>query len=118
MTTPAPFANLNDIVTAGQSTGLLPSQMATSAPDLTDLSYYVNRSLGGVGAEEVNSERGRNFLRTVQQYDPNASWQPVYGGEGNLTGYSLSFDGSKLPGQGGQSAYNTHGSGESPGASG
>lgn len=81
--------------------------------NLSDLTYFANRSQGGIGAEEVNSDRARAALLAAQQYDPGASFRPVYNGDGGLTGYTLDFDASKLPGTSGGSLGGTsgHGSG-------
>lgn len=81
---------------------------------LSDLTYFANRSQGGIGAEEVNSDRGRNALAAARKYDPGASWRQVYGSDGQSLGYTLDFDASKLPGASGQGSLggtSGHGSG-------
>lgn len=73
------------------------------AAPLADLSYYNNRSFGGVGADEVNSQRGQDMLTALRAYDPNATFTPVQlGGEGGsgATTYQLQYDPSLLPGSG------------------
>ena len=65
---------------------------------LTDFTYYVNRNMGGITPEEVNSQRAQAALSDVQKYDPNAYFRPTYGSEGNLIGYTLDYNASKLPG--------------------
>jgi hypothetical protein len=75
-----------------------PAPQQPAQPDLSDLTYFNNRSWGGVGEDEVNSARGKAFLDTLHKYDPNAKFSEVYGSEGNKIGYGLQFDASKLPG--------------------
>lgn len=77
------------------------NQATQQQPDLNDMTYYNNRSYGGIGEEEVNSTRGQNALAAVQKYDPNARYNPTYGGDGQLIGYQMQFDPSKLPGANG-----------------
>jgi hypothetical protein len=72
-----------------------------STPDLQDLTFFNNRSMGGVDEAEMNSERSQNMLTNLKKFDPNAQYVATYGGEGNLTGYTLNFDASKLPGPSG-----------------
>lgn len=74
--------------------------MNQASPDLNDLTYYNNRSYGGIDQSEVNSDRGQAMLHSLQQYDPNAKFNPTYGSDGNLMGYQLQYDPSKLPGVG------------------
>lgn len=86
--------------------------MAT--PSLSDLTYYANRSQGGVSQQDVDSARGQAALAAAQQYDPQASWRPVYGSDGQQLGYTLDFDASKLPsasGTGSLGGTSGHGSG-------
>ena len=68
---------------------------------LNDFTYYANRNLGGIGADEIDSDRARAMLAELQKYDPQANFRPVYGSEGNLTGYALDYNASKLPGMDG-----------------
>lgn len=63
---------------------------------LNDLSFYTNRSLGGVGAEEINSPQAQALLAELRKYDPAATFKPTQ--LGDQTGYTLSFDPSKVPG--------------------
>ena len=63
---------------------------------LEDFTYLVNRSLGGI--TDPNDPRVLAGLDAIRQYDPLANLRPVYGSEGNLTGYSVDYDASKLPG--------------------
>lgn len=69
-----------------------------STPDLNDLTYYNNRSYGGISPEEINSTRAQDMLTSLHQYDPNAMFNPTYTSDGNLLGYQLQYDPSKLPG--------------------
>jgi hypothetical protein len=80
---------------------------------LNDFTYYANRNLGGIGAEEIDSDRAQAMLAELQKYDPTASFRPTFGNEGSLTGYTLDFDASKLPGLDGGLLGGTsgHGSG-------
>lgn len=63
---------------------------------LNDLSFYTNRSLGGVGAEEINSPQAQAMLAALRQYDPNAYFRPTE--MGGQTGYTLDFNGNLIPG--------------------
>ena len=92
---------MNNAIQTAQTVAPQQSQQAPQpSNDLADLTYYNNRSWGGVSADEMNSERGQAFLNNLHKYDPNAKFSEVYGGEGNLMGYGLQFDASKLPGPG------------------
>lgn len=71
-----------------------------SSPDLNDLTYYNNRSYGGISQDEVDSSRGQALLNSLHQYDPNAQFAPTYTNDGSLLGYQLQYDPSKLPGVG------------------
>ena len=74
--------------------------------------YYNNRSLGGV--TDPNSDQAQAALRQVQQYDPTASYRPTFGSDGQLIGYTLDYDASKLPGVNGATSLggtSGHGSG-------
>ena len=82
---------------------------------LTDFTYYANRNIGGVGAEEIDSDRARTMLSELQKYDPNAYFRPTYGGEGNLIGYTLDYNASKLPGLDGGLLHSTATGGDSGG---
>jgi len=70
-------------------------------PDLNDFTYYNNRSYGGISPEEMNSTRAQSMLNNLHKYDSDAKFNPTYGSDGNLLGYQLQFDPSKLPGVGG-----------------
>lgn len=73
-------------------------------PSLADLTYYNNRSVGGVGQDEVDSDRGKAMLAALQKYDPNAAFVASdAGGEGGSgqVGYTLNFDPRLLPGASG-----------------
>lgn len=81
---------------------------------LSDFTYFNNRSLGGIGAEELNDPRTQQALAAIRQYDPNANFRPTYGSDGQLTGYTLDVDASKLPGVSGTGSLggtSGHGSG-------
>lgn len=85
------------------TTSTVPNSTATpSSPtnDLSDLTYYNNRSYGGVGQEEINSQRAQAMLSNLHKYDPNAAFNQTYGSDGQSLGYQLQFDPSKLPGTG------------------
>jgi hypothetical protein len=75
----------------------------TGAP-LEDFTFYARRSAGGVGPEEINTPRAQQFMRALHEYDPGATWRPVTSG-GQVRGYDLSFDASKLPAVGGGDAH-------------
>src|SRR5690242_11968414 len=80
--------------------------------DLSQFTYYNNRSLGGV--TDPNSADAQSALRAIQQYDPNANYRPTYGSDGQLIGYTLDVDASKLPGVSGSGSLggtSGHGSG-------
>jgi hypothetical protein len=72
-------------------------------PILPGWGYYLgaDSGQGQFAAENVNNEFGQNFLRQLQQYDPNAHFtrHETYGGEGGGGGetYSLDYDRTKLP---------------------
>lgn len=76
------------------------NQATQPKPDLNDLTYFNNRSYGGITQDEVNSNRGQAALAAAQKYDPNAAYNPTYGSDGQLLGYQFQFDPSKLPGAG------------------
>lgn len=80
-----------------QATG---QSQQSSTPDLNDFTWYNNRSYGGIGSEEVGTPRAQAMLTNLQKYDPNAKFNPTYTSDGNLMGYQLQFDPSKLPGAG------------------
>jgi len=68
---------------------------------LADLTYFNNRSVGGIGEDEVNSQRGQDMLTALRKYDPNAQFvAQQMGGEGGsgASGYTLNFDPRLLPG--------------------
>ena len=65
---------------------------------LNDLSFFAQRSLGGIGAEEVDTPRAQALLAELRKYDPAATFKPAQLGESGQTSYTLSFDGSKIPG--------------------
>lgn len=75
-------------------------QTQTGGPDLNDFTYFNNRSYGGIQQEEVDSARGQNALAAVRKYDPNAQYTAVHNSDGNLIGYQMQYDPSKLPGSG------------------
>jgi hypothetical protein len=77
---------------------------------LGNLSFYTNRSGGGIGAEEINTPDAQATLAALRQYDPSANFTPVYSGDGNLTGYKLDFNQSLVPGYD-PSAISTTGTG-------
>lgn len=82
-----------------------------SAP-LNDFTYYNNRSLGGIS--DPNDAQAQAALQSIRQYDPNANYRPTYGSDGQLLGYTLDVDASKLPGVNGAGslgATSGHGSG-------
>lgn len=70
-------------------------------PSLVDLTYFNNRSIGGIGADEMNSPRAQAMLASLQGYDKNAQFAPSYGSDGQLLGYTLNFDPRLLPGASG-----------------
>ena len=70
-------------------------------PALADLTYFNNRSIGGIGADEMNSPRAQAMLASLQGYDKNAQFAPSYGSDGQLLGYTLNFDPRLLPGASG-----------------
>lgn len=72
--------------------------MATTLGSLADMTYFNNRSMGGVGDDEVNSARAQQMLANLRQYDPNAAFAQTYGSDGQSLGYTLNFDPRKLPG--------------------
>jgi hypothetical protein len=72
--------------------------MAATLGNLADLTYFNNRSMGGIGDDEVNSARAQQMLANLRQYDPNAAFAQTYGGDGQSLGYTLNFDPRKLPG--------------------
>jgi len=80
-----------------------PARMSkmTNTPDLGDLTFFNNRSYGGIGADEVNSDRAKSLLNNIHKYDSDAKYTPSYSSDGNLMGYTLQFDPSKLPGTSG-----------------
>lgn len=80
---------------------------AYSGPDLSDLTYFNNRSMGGVEESEMNSPRAQAMLNNLKQIDPSAAFVPSYSGDGNLIGYTLNFNASKLPGVNGQGQLST-----------
>lgn len=85
-----------------------------SASPLADLTYFNNRSEGGISPDEVNSARGQALLAALRKYDPNAAFVNTgAGGESGADGYTLEFDASKLPGVSGQGTL-----GATPGMSG
>lgn len=84
-----------------------PQQQGYSGPDLSDLTYFNNRSMGGVEESEMNSERAQKMLGNLRQVDPSAAFMPSYSGDGNLIGYTLNFNASKLPGVNGQGQLST-----------
>lgn len=75
-------------------------QQQQSGPDLGDLSFFNNRSYGGVSEEEANGSRGQALLNNLRKYDPTAQFTPTQDSSGNMIGYQLQFDPSKLPGSG------------------
>lgn len=75
--------------------------MATTLGNLADLTYFNNRSMGGVGDDEVNSARAQQMLASLRQYDPNAAFVQSSGSDGQALGYTLNFDPRKLPGANG-----------------
>jgi hypothetical protein len=79
---------------------------------LNDFTFYNNRSLGGV--EYPNDPQAQANLQSLRQYDPNANYRPTYGSDGQLLGYTLDVDASKLPGTDGTGSLggtSGHGSG-------
>lgn len=68
------------------------------AAPLQDLSFYTNRTQGGISADEANGPRGQALLAELRKYDPGANFSVVTDSQGNQTGYTLNFDGSKIPG--------------------
>ncbi len=79
---------------------------------LNDFTYYNNRSLGGI--EDPNNPQAQANLQAIRQYDPNANYRPTYGSDGQLLGYTLDVDASKLPGTSGTGSLggvSGHGSG-------
>jgi len=90
------MATLQEIADAGSDTGIVPKV----AVNLSDLTYFNNRSIGGVDEAEVNSPRAQAMLAELQKLDPNAQFVATQlGGEGGSgqVGYTLNFDASKLP---------------------
>jgi hypothetical protein len=82
--------------------------------DLSAFTLYNNRSLGGIGAEEINTPQAQQMLQQLRQYDPNANFRPSYGSDGQLLGYTLDVDASTLPGASGTGSLggtSGHGSG-------
>ena len=78
---------------------------------LQDFTYYANRSIGGIGADEINSDRAKQCLAELQKYDPAASFRQTYNSDGNPLGYTLDFNASKLPGLDGGLLGGTSGGG-------
>lgn len=65
---------------------------------LNDLTYFNNRSMGGVDASEMNSQRAQDMLAALRKYDPSAMFAETSIGESGQKGYTLNFDATKLPG--------------------
>jgi hypothetical protein len=90
---------------AQQRATVAPRPQQQQQPDLSALTAYNNRSQGGIGEEEVNTEAAQNMLTNLRKYDPNAEFSPtLLGGEGTSgqISYTLNFDPRKLPGVNGQ----------------
>src|SRR6185312_6479021 len=63
---------------------------------------------------DPNDPQAQAALQQIQQYDPNANYRPTYGSDGQLIGYTLDVDASKLPGASGTGSLggtSGHGSG-------
>lgn len=91
------MATLQEIADQGADVGLA----AQPAVDLSDLTFFNNRSIGGVSEEEMNSPRAQAMLANLRKLDPGAQFVATQlGGEGGSgqVGYTLNFDASKLPG--------------------
>lgn len=91
------MATLQEIADQGTDVGLV----SPAAVDLSDLSFFNNRSIGGVDEAEMNSPRAQAMLANLRKLDPNAQFVATQlGGEGasGQVGYTLNFDASKLPG--------------------